>query len=143
MQPLDMRSCAPASACACCALITCTFCPGEYVLFETALPPRGGGGICPRSRGRRPLLPRAAAMASLGLLPLPPLVGQSMPEYIAMQTPVPARSCMQFEPPEPRSKSNGMNISYDVVYNIACEVVCNVVCKNVQYAGQNIRCSIR
>ena len=38
--PLDMRACAPASARACCALITCSFCPGAYVLFETAPPPR-------------------------------------------------------------------------------------------------------
>jgi hypothetical protein len=34
---------------------------------------------------------------------------------------------MQFEPPEPRSKSNRMN---DIAYDIVCEVAC----KNVRYA---------
>ncbi len=91
----DMRACVHRHARACCALITCSFCQGEYVLFETALPPRGGGGICPRFQSRRPLLLRAAAMASRGRLPLPLLVpvGRSISEYImiAMQTPVPAR----------------------------------------------------
>jgi hypothetical protein len=67
------------------------------------------------------------------------LGGRCLNESIAMQTPVPARSCMQFEPPEPRSKSNRMNIAYDVV----CDIVCDVVGMNIRYAGQNMRCRIR
>jgi hypothetical protein len=169
-------------------LITCSFCPGEYVLVETAPPPRDMRACdctrmpplcaceCTRmlrtdhvfllSRRLRSLRNRAAAARSRNLpeAPKTPRMrpcrhcrerrrwcsGAACPcrrwwgcrclnEYIAMQTPVPARSCMQFEPPEPRSKSNRMNFAYNVV----CDVVCDVVCMNIRYAGQNIRCRIR
>ena len=56
------------------------------------------------------------------------LGGRCLNESIAMQTPVPARSCMQFEPPEPRSKSNRMNIAYDIV--CPWNVVAN---RNIRY----------
>ncbi len=128
--------------------------------FPQAKPFTPEASPCLGMKRRRNLLP----LQPLRLLPLPPLrlpratamARDRMPlagwggrcrlnEYIAMQTPVPARSYMQFEPPEPRSKleSNRMNIVYDVVYDVVCDlVVCDVVCKNrdVRYAGQNIRC---
>jgi hypothetical protein len=86
-----------------------------------------------------PPLPRGAAMASRGRPCSRWCGGRCLNKHIAMQNPVPERSCrMQFEPPEPRSKSSRMNIAYDVVYNVVCDVVCDVVCKKVRYAGQNI-----